>query len=33
VARAQDVAARVALEPQEGNLPGEYPHGDQEVAH
>ena len=33
VARARDVAARVALEPQDGSIPGEYPHGDQEVAH
>jgi uncharacterized protein Smg (DUF494 family) len=33
VARARDVASRVALEPEEGTLPGEYPHGDQEVAH
>lgn len=33
VDRARDVAARVALEPQDGTLPGEYPHGDQEVAH
>ena len=33
VARARDVAARVALEPQDGTIPGEYPHGDQEVAH
>jgi len=27
------VAARVALEPEDGSIPGEYPHGDQEVAH
>ena len=33
VARARDVAARVALEPQDGSIPEEYPHGDQEVAH
>jgi len=33
VARARDVAARVALERQDGTTPGEYPHGDQEVAH
>jgi uncharacterized protein Smg (DUF494 family) len=33
VARARDVAARVALEPEDGSIPGEYPHGDQEVAH
>ena len=33
VARARDVAARVALEPQDGTIPGESPHGDQEVAH
>jgi uncharacterized protein Smg (DUF494 family) len=33
VARARDVAARVALDPQDGTIPGEYPHGDQEVAH
>jgi len=33
VARARDVAARVALEPQDGTIPGDYPHGDQEVAH
>ncbi|HXJ68654.1 MAG TPA: DUF494 family protein [Verrucomicrobiae bacterium] len=33
LARARDVAARVALEPQDGTIPGDYPHGDQEVAH
>ena len=33
VARAREVAARVALEPDDGSSPGEYPHGDQEVAH
>jgi uncharacterized protein Smg (DUF494 family) len=33
VERARDVASRVALGPQDGTLPGEYPHGDQEVAH
>ena len=33
VARARDVASRVALEPQDGSMPGESPHGDQEVAH
>lgn len=33
VARARDVAARVALERQDGTIPGESPHGDQEVAH
>jgi uncharacterized protein Smg (DUF494 family) len=33
VSRARDVAARVALEPQDGTIPGENPHGDQEVAH
>jgi len=33
VAHARDAAARVALEPQDGSIPGEYPHGDQEVAH
>ena len=33
VARARDVAARVALEPRDGSIPGESPHGDQEVAH
>ena len=33
LARARDVAARVALEPQDGTTPGDYPHGDQEVAH
>jgi uncharacterized protein Smg (DUF494 family) len=33
VARARDVAARVALEPRDGTNPGESPHGDQEVAH
>jgi len=33
VERARDVAARVALGPPDGTLPGEYPHGDQEVAH
>ena len=33
LARARDVAARVVLEPQDGTIPGEYPHGDQEVAH
>jgi uncharacterized protein Smg (DUF494 family) len=33
VAHARDVASRVALEPQDGSIPGEYPHGDQEVAH
>jgi uncharacterized protein Smg (DUF494 family) len=33
VERAREVAARVALEAQDGTLPGEYPYGDQEVAH
>jgi uncharacterized protein Smg (DUF494 family) len=33
VARAREVAARVALEPADGTTPGDYPHGDQEVAH
>ena len=33
LAHARDVAARVALEPQDGTTPGDYPHGDQEVAH
>lgn len=33
VARARDVAARVALERQDGTIPEDYPHGDQEVAH
>jgi len=33
VARARDVAARVALERQDGSTPEDYPHGDQEVAH
>ena len=33
VARAREVAARVALEPADGTGPGEVPHGDQEVAH
>ena len=33
LARARDVAARVALERQDGTTPGDYPHGDQEVAH
>jgi uncharacterized protein Smg (DUF494 family) len=33
VERAREVAARVALEAQDGALPAEYPHGDQEVAH
>ena len=33
VGRARDVAARVALESEDGTPPGEYPHGDQEVAH
>ncbi len=33
VERARELAARVALEAQDGTLPGEYPHGDQEVAH
>jgi uncharacterized protein Smg (DUF494 family) len=33
VERAREVAARVALEMQDGTFPAEYPHGDQEVAH
>src|SRR5262249_20769006 len=33
VERAREVAARVALEREDGVSPGEYPHGDQEVAH
>ena len=33
VERARDVAARVAVERQDGTIPGDYPHGDQEVAH
>lgn len=33
VERAREVAARVALESQDGAFPAEYPHGDQEVAH
>ena len=33
VARAREVAARVALEAEDGTTPGDYPHGDQEVAH
>jgi uncharacterized protein Smg (DUF494 family) len=33
VARARDVASRVALERHDGTIPGDYPHGDQEVAH
>ncbi len=33
VERARELAARIALEAQDGTLPGEYPHGDQEVAH
>lgn len=33
VERARDVAARVALEAQDGTVPGEFTHGDQEVAH
>ena len=33
VARAREVAARVALEPADGTTPGDNPHGDQEVAH
>ena len=33
VERAREVAARVALEMQDGTFPTEYPHGDQEVAH
>ena len=33
VERAREVAARVALESQDGTFPAEYPHGDQEVAH
>ena len=33
VEHAREVAARVALESQDGTFPGEYPHGDQEVAH
>ena len=33
VERAREVAARVALEQEDGVVPGEYPHGDQEVAH
>jgi len=33
VERAREVAARVALEREDGVVPGDYPHGDQEVAH
>jgi len=33
VERARDIAARVALEGQDGTPPAEIPHGDQEVAH
>ena len=33
VERAREVAARVALESQDGPPSAEYPHGDQEVAH
>ena len=33
LARARDVAARVALDRQDGTIPGDYSHGDQEVAH
>lgn len=33
VERAREVAARIALDVQDGAFPGEDPHGDQEVAH
>ncbi len=33
VGRAREVAARVALESEDGTDPGDHPHGDQEVAH
>ena len=31
--RAREVAARVAMDVEDGSIPGEHSHGDQEVAH